>query len=229
MSAHRGRGSLWHLNLTRFTLGAGLVLLLALPGCPRTSSDEEKTEETGATPRTGREIRRIVDGLYAQKGEDAYTDPSLDPLLVELEALARGGDKDAASLRGLILAKRRLALRAQSGEPRTPELNLTRRGRVTYEDPAPEDDDRIERAEAVAVGTSRDELREAYGSCLIRQTWFAARGPGGVTTELFHVAPDCREKLKPRVFRVAEDEVKQVSDGDLDGVMEPSRNRPTEG
>ena len=228
MSAHRGRGSLWHLNLKRSTLGAGLLLLLALSGCPRTAPEEEQTQEARSS-RSGAEIRRIVDALYKKKGEDAYTDPTLDPLLVELEGLARGGDKDAASLRGLIIAKRRLALRAQNGGPRTPESKLTRHGKVTYDDePAPEDDDGIARAEAVAVGTPRDELKEAYGSCLIRQTWFAARGPGGVTTELFHVAPDCRKRLKPRVFRVAEDRVQQVSDGDLDGVMEVSESA-TEG
>jgi len=219
---------LWHLNLKCSVLGAGLLLLLALPGCPRTPAGEDQTQEARG-PRSGAEIRRIVDALYKQKGEDAYTDPSLDPLLVELEALARGGDQDAASLRGLILAKRRLALRAQRAESRTEDLNLTRRGKVTYDAPAPDAVDEVARAEAVTVGSSRDELKEAYGGCLIRQTWFAARAPGGVTTELFHVAPDCRKKLKPRVFRVAEERVQQVSDGDLDGVMEASTTPPTEG
>lgn len=228
MSAHRGRGSLWHLIVKRTALGAGLCLLLALPGCPRTDPEADEATEAKVA-RTGAEIRRVVNALYEQKGEDAYTDPSLDPILVELEELARGGDKDAATLRGLILAKRRLALRAQSGESGTPELKLTRRGRVAYDAPAPEGDDGVARAEAVAVGTSRTELKEAYGSCLIRQTWFAARGPGSVTTELFHVAPDCRSKLTPRVFRVAEDRVQQVSSGHLDGVMEASENPPTEG
>lgn len=229
MSAH-GRGrSVWHLNRSSlWAIGLAWMLVGALTGCPGTEPAEGEAQQPAA-PRTGAEIRRQVNVIYERKGEDAYMDPALDPMLIELEALARAGDKDAATLRGLILAKRRLALRAQSGERRPPDPNLVRRGKLVMAGPAPQTDDRIALAEAITLGSRRQDLKDAYGSCLIRQTWFPATRPGGVTTELFHVAPDCREKLKPRIFRVAKGEVQQVEEGDLDGVMEDSSTPATEG
>ncbi|MHB8876824.1 MAG: hypothetical protein ACYC8T_24270, partial [Myxococcaceae bacterium] len=75
-------------------------------------------------------------------------------------------------------------------------------------------------AEKLAAGASRDDLLRAYGSCLTRQTWFRGEH-AGPTTELFHVAADCRERFTPRVFTVANGRVARVTAGQLDGVMLP--------
>jgi len=97
------------------------------------------------------------------------------------------------------------------------------RGKVRLAGAAPETDSARQAAEAIALGSSREALVSAYGSCLVRQTWFVGRN-GGPTTELFHVAPECRERLTPRTFVVANQKVTKVGAGNLDGIGEPREN-----
>lgn len=210
-------------------LAPGLVLAGALglvtPGCRSPKTDEEAAPVAPAAPRSGAELRQVVQALVSEKGEDGYTDPRLDPVLKELEAAARAGDQDAKSLHALVWAKRRLALKATLAEREGPVVLEGSRGKVRLEGAAPETENARSAAEAITLGSSRQALVEAYGSCLVRQTWFKGRN-GGPTTELFHVAPECRERLAPRTFVVANQQVTRVTPGNLDGVGEPREPVP---
>ncbi|MCI0571745.1 MAG: hypothetical protein L0Y66_13415 [Myxococcaceae bacterium] len=193
---------------------------LTLGACGRTASEEE-------APRVTLEaLRAQVRTLEEQKGEDAYTDPSLDSVLQQLDALAEGGPQaeDAHRYSRYLWAKRRLALKAQEGgrEPDESVVLEGSRGPLQMKGEAPTTAAGAKRAEQVKVGTPRRELVQALGSCLVRATWFRGTG-GGPTTELFHLVPSCRERLGERVFTVANDRVTRVRPGNLDGLLTRER------
>lgn len=223
MQARRRRGSLRHLVPSSVvTLAAALVLVA--PGCRSSSTDEATAVDAAvpAPPRSGVELRAIVNALVAQMGEDAYNDASLDPIVEELTRAALAGDEDAKSVRGLVIAKRRLA-RAAASQERTVSPKRVERGVVQMEGAPPKDAVHLKAAEAIGVGASRSELIAAYGSCLVRQTWFQARDIRDMTRELFHVVPGCRDRLAARIFTVGADKVISVTPGDLDDIMTTSQ------
>ncbi len=224
MQARRRRSSLRDLVLRTSGVLVAAALVLAAPGCHSSTPEEGVAEQDAGEvlpPRSGVELRAIVNALVEKMGEDAYADPSLDPIVEELTRAALAGDEDAKSVRGLVIAKRRLARAASSGE-KTPFPARVDRGVTPMQGPAPKEPLRVQEAESVGVGASRSALIEAYGECLVLQTWFRARDITDMTRELFHVAPNCRDRLTPRVFTVGADQVIRVSPGDLDHVMRPS-------
>lgn len=167
------------------------------------------------------EVAAELKELEARFGEDAYTQPEVDEILRKLADVDPDSEDriEAVKLSDLIRAKRKLAWQVQVDErvPDPPE-NALQLGPKPMEGDKPADDGKLAAAEKIDVGATRVALVEAYGSCLIRQTWFPGK-EGGSTTELFHVAKECREKLTPRVFTVAAGVVKSVAPGNLDAVM----------
>jgi len=172
------------------------------------------------------ELRGQVEALEGRLGPDAYTSAEMEVLIKALESFPADSPSriKAQQYARELGAKRRVGLEA-IGEAKLPPPVWRSEQPPSYGPrrmeglPPGDSDEALARIERLAVGASRSELLEAYGSCLVRQTWFKGTN-GGPTTELFHVAPDCRKKLKPRVYTVASDRVTRISEGALDGIME---------
>jgi hypothetical protein len=196
-----------------FVLGAGLTLA----ACSRTEQAPEPL------PVTVDSMRAQVRALERQKGEDAYTDPAVEGVLRQLDSLAAAGGaqaEDAQRYSRYLWAKKRLALKAQEGgrEPDESVILEGSRGPRQMTGEVPTNPGAVKRAEQVKVGTSRQELLQAFGSCLERATWFQGNGRGP-TTEFFHITPPCRERLGARIFTVANEQVTRLSPGNLDRLM----------
>lgn len=196
-------------------LGAALVL----GACGRTEQVPEPP------PPTVESLRAEVRELEKQLGEDAYMAPAVEGVLAKLDVLAKAGGpgaEEASRYSRYLWAKKRLALKAQEAgrEPdESAELEGSR-GMRKLEGEAPASTEAVKRAVDVKQGSSRGELVQAFGSCLVRVTWFASTG-GGRTTEFFHVSPDCRERLGDRVFIVYNDKVQKVRPGNMDPMLAP--------
>ncbi|MGA9519953.1 MAG: hypothetical protein WBV82_00735, partial [Myxococcaceae bacterium] len=161
-----------------------LAIGLCLAGCQQ--------KDAGDTPPPTRSLEQIkteLEDLAARFGEDAYTQPEVDGFIRELDAAAKDSPdwKASIELADWLRAKRRIAWQIQDAPP-PPAINpnAPQYGPLQLEGAAPKTPEARADAAKIAQGATRDELVKAYGSCLVRQTWFQGEN-GGPTTELFHV------------------------------------------
>lgn len=200
------------MNRTQRVLAvAATALLLA---CQTQSDSAPSDEQAIATVRA-----RLVE-LEAQLGPDAYGQPEIEQHIRTLHRIPESSAhfKDARRLLEELRARYRLAREAREGPPEGARPKVPSYGRVQMDGPAPEEPAEVEAAETIEVGASREALVGHYGKCLVRQTWFRGRN-GGPTTELFHVAPECRAQLQPRIFRVADSRIVGIEPGNLDDLL----------
>lgn len=204
----------------RRAVGRGwVVAVLALGACNKTQGEgagTQQVEGAGVVARVRQELR----SLEQRYGEDAYDRPEALALTRELEAVGPDSPErlQALELLDFLRAKQRLAASARRGTP-AQRQDVPNYGPVRMEGAPPASQADLERVSKIKVGSTREELVAAFGSCLVRQTWFPGRN-GGATIELFHVSPDCRDKLKPKVYRVLGGAtVDQIHEGNLDAVM----------
>jgi hypothetical protein len=210
-------------------MSRGLVLaLLALGACNRTEERGSGAASGGGS--TVERVRQRVRELEASYGEDAYDRPEVLVLLRELESLGEDSPErlQALELRDFLRAKQRMAQGARYAPP-PPRKDVPNHGPLRMQGTPPSSQSDLERVAKIKLGSTRQELLEAYGSCLVRQTWFPPRD-GGPVTELFHTSPDCRDKLKPKIYRVSDTKVTAMYEGNLDTVMapEPPKDRPAQ-
>ncbi|MBI3185176.1 MAG: hypothetical protein HYZ28_23820 [Myxococcales bacterium] len=187
------------------------------------------TRESGPPPVTYDELRLRLTGLELQHGDDAYMLDDVLEIARQLESLppSAANREEAQKLVAYIRAKRRLTEHTRTTPPPPEIRNPVHAGRVVMAGPPPKEPEQVRKVEEVKVGTLRQELVDAYGSCLVRQTWHKGER-GGPTTEVFQVLPDCRGDLKPLVFTVANDRVMGIRPGNVDYVMtevHPDRHR----
>jgi hypothetical protein len=167
------------------------------------------------------EVKQKLAALEDRMGPDAFSSPEAKELLERLSAIPSDSPDyaEASTLAGIVRAKMRIAQQALSDEPRRDDRPIPRSyGPKENSGAPPTTKDAIHLAESTRVGDSREDLLARYGSCLVRQTWFKGQN-GRPSTELFQTSPDCRDRLKPRIFRVADSRIEDVSTGEADAVM----------
>lgn len=195
------------------------MAVLALGACSRTQGEGAgavQVEDASVVAQ----VRQRLRALEQRYGEDAYDRPEALALTRELEALGADSPErlQALELLDFLRAKQRLAAAARRGTPPQGQ-NAPNYGPVRMGGAPPASQADLERVSKIKVGSTREELVAAFGSCLVRQTWFPGTS-GGPTVELFHVGPDCRDKIKPRIYRVVGGtSVDQIQEGNLDSSM----------
>ena len=195
-----------------------LAIGLSLAGCQQ----KEEAQQTPAAAKSLEQIKTELEDLASRFGEDAYTQPEVDEFIRQLDATTKDAPNWKASieLADWLRAKRRIAWQVTDAPPPPPiNPNAAQYGPLQIQGAAPKTPEARAEAAKIAEGATREELVKHYGSCLVRQTWFPGES-GGPTTELFHVKPECRGELEPRIFMVAGEKVAKVSPGNLDKVMD---------
>jgi hypothetical protein len=198
-----------------------VVAVLALGACNKTQGEGAGTVQAEGAGVVAR-VRQQLRSLEQRYGEDAYDRPEALALNRELEALGSDSPEhlQALELLDFLRAKQRLAIAARQGTP-PQRQNVPNYGPVRMEGAPPASQADLERVGKIKVGSTREELVTAFGSCLVRQTWFPGR-KGNPTVELFHVGPDCRDKLTQKIYRVSAGSVDQIQEGNLDSTMPPT-------
>lgn len=202
---------------------AALLCTAALTFACQTQPDAPVDEAPAAPTMDLASVKLRLEELKAQLSLDAYGQPEMEELIRALHAIPAGSPDYAEAQRLLaeLRARYRLAKAARDDERHDSTPKAPSFGAVKMEGAPPDSEDARARAEGMKVGATREQLLEAYGSCLIRRTWFQGRD-GSATIELFHVAPECRAQLKPRVFQVVAGTVARITDGNLDGLQAPT-------
>jgi hypothetical protein len=201
-----------------------LILFAALAALCGAGCDSAQPAPPPAGGGVFEEFEAQAKALEARLGPDAYTQAEMEVIIKALEALPASSDdhERAQRLARELGAKRRATLAVINDQllpHQRAESSPVSHGPIRMEGAPPEaGDEALERIAGIQVGTPRKELLAAYGSCLVRQTWFRGHS-GGAATELFHVAPDCRERLGSRTYTVARDAVTRIGTGNFDAVM----------
>jgi len=206
---------------SRITLAVAACLLLAGPACREAEPPAEEPKSTFE------QLQAEVAAMEKAKGPDALTQPDMEVMILALRSIPqRSADHERAQALALDLETRRRAAQATLVGPPPPaeEETVENFGPLKMKGAAPETKEALARTESITVGPKRGELIAAYGSCLERRTWFMGQN-GGPSVELFHVLPECRDRLKPKIFQVNYDKVASVREGDLDHVMNPDLHR----
>lgn len=214
--------------MRRHMTGA-LVAALALGACNRSQTEQGPAAQPSPEASSkGLEAARVrLRALELQFSEDAYDRPEASALVEELNAVPTESPdyQEARRLAQFILGKQRIAAQARHGEPPSDPAPGPDFGPKVVEGPKPSTEQDLDKARQVKVGISRQQLLDAFGSCLVRQTWFP--GNGGPVNELFQIAPNCRDKFKPTVYRVAGDRLEAITEGNVDLVMSDTSNQMT--
>lgn len=193
---------------------------LALAGC-------EGSKPALPPPASGTVLQQAkakLEPLVASLGEDAYLRDEVAQILRDLATIPADAPekREALELVDFLRAKRQLANDAMNAPPParpTPD-SAPNYGPVAQEGTRPSTPEQLDVVKRLKVGATREQLVEALGSCLVRQTFFQGRN-GGPTVELFQTQQDCRGSLEARIYRVSGGVVDDIRAGTLDGLMEP--------
>ena len=150
-----------------------LSVALAVSGCGK-----EKAAEP--PPSVLSEATTRLKALEDRYGEDAYSQKEVEDILKRLVKIPETSPEHPKADRLIQFLRAKLRLVLQADENRTIQPSTSKKlsyEPIVMEGEKPATPDQAVKADEIAVGATREALVKAYGSCLVRQTWF--RGEHG--------------------------------------------------